>query len=173
MNRRQFTQRITALAAVPLMPAGMVTKAAATATPVAANSNHHMWATFIARVHDKASPEMIKRTLSISNEQAEGVFRDLVRDKILSTPNSAGVSHAMNPFKREFSAGLSSPQSAFQPKPESALKERAEKLMEPESNEDTQQISDDSDTVNHHTPECSDEPDTNIDPDVTNSENPA
>ena len=35
MNRRQFTQRLAALAATPALPAGLATKALASAAPVA------------------------------------------------------------------------------------------------------------------------------------------
>ena len=71
MNRRQFTQRLAALGAVPVMPAGLAT-AATSAMPATAASvgQPYLWAAFVARIHDKASVQMFKRQLSLTDEKA-------------------------------------------------------------------------------------------------------
>ena len=71
MNRRQFTQRLTALGAVPVMPAGL-TAAATSAMPAMAASvgQPYLWATFVAHIHDKASVQMFKHQLSLTDEKA-------------------------------------------------------------------------------------------------------
>jgi len=114
MNRRQFTQRLAAVATAPLVPASLAKSAVA---GTAQASQKHQWAAFIARIHDKASPAMLKRHLSLTDSEAAQVFNNLVKDQIVSRPNEMGFSHAMNPFKRDFGTGLvPAPQSAFKPK---------------------------------------------------------
>lgn len=159
MNRRQFTQRLAALTAAPLIPVPLAAKAA---TPLATNNQHHLWATFIARIHDKASPQMFKRQLSLTDDQAQSVFNDLVQQKVLSVPNASGISNAMNPFKRNFTSGLaSSPQSAFQSSDENKIIDKAKKLLDTEADVE---LENDSDTVNHDTSQCQDESETNTNP---------
>tara|TARA_R110002096_G_scaffold119038_4_gene257763 strand:+ start:12259 stop:12777 length:519 start_codon:yes stop_codon:yes gene_type:complete len=164
MNRRQFTQRLAALAAAPALPAGLASKVMA--TPIVKNNQAQLWATFVARIHDKASPQMFKRQLSLSDEQARDVFNTLVKDKVLSAPNAQGVSHAMNPFKRNLSTGLaSSPQSAFKPKPEKAVENRIKDMLDSDDTEKNHNSTDDSDPVNQMTPQCVDDTEPNIIPD--------
>jgi len=150
MNRRQFTQRLAAVAAAPLVPTGLASSAVAGTAQV---SQKHQWAAFIARIHNKASPAMLKRHLSLSDGEATQVFNALVKDQIISRPNQMGISHAMNPFKRDFGTGLApTPQAAFKPK----VQEAAQKLDQAMDDLD-QFVDSDSVTVNQDTPKCEDD----------------
>ena len=151
MNRRQFTQRLAALATTPAIPTGLAT--AATPAPVAAASvgQPYMWAAFIARVHDKASVQMFKRQLSLTDETAAQVYNSLLHDGIISAPNAHGISNAMNPFKRNFSTSLaSSPQSSFVRK----VEESVDQLLNDDEMVAQQKADDDSEPVNPDSPDC-------------------
>jgi len=144
MNRRQFTQRVAALATTPFVPA--------TILPVLHIGQPYLWAAFIARIHDKASISMFKRHFSLTDEKATQVYNALVSDGTISPPNAQGISHAMNPFKRNFAASMvSAPQSAFKNK----LKNELNQLIE----EGPSEVLDDSEPVNPVSPECEHEPD--------------
>ena len=151
MNRRQFTQRLAALAATPALPASLAT-AATSATPTAAASagQPHLWAAFVARVHDKASVQMFKRQLSLTDEVATQVYDTLLKDGIISMPNAQGVSHAMNPFKRNFTTGLAST-------PQSSFARKVERGVDQFLNEDQVKLENDSEPVNPVSPEYEDE----------------
>ena len=153
MNRRQFTQRLAALAATPALPAGIATAATSAPAATATATQPYMWAAFVARVHDKASVQMFKRQLSLTDETATQVYNSLLNDGIISAPNAQGVSHAMNPFKRNFATSMASnPQSAFKQK----LEEGLDRLLDDEPKLDVK-AGGDSEPVNPDSPKCEDE----------------
>jgi hypothetical protein len=157
MNRRQFTQRLAALASVPAMPAGLVT-AATTGVPATAASvgQPYLWAAFVARIHDKASVQMFKRQLSLTDETATQVYNTLLNDGVISAPNAQGVSHAMNPFKRNFTTGMATaPQTSLKDMVEDGL----DRLLEDDQSDHIEKAEQDSDAVNSVSSICEDEPD--------------
>lgn len=161
MNRRQFTQRLAAIAATPAMPAGMIgsTAAAAAARPLHQFQHPYSWAAFISRIHDKASPQMFKRHLALDDDTAKKVFDTLVRENVISAPNAMGLSHAMNPFKRNFGASIgASPQSAFKAKVDDTLDKAKDALDE--FLDDAPATDADSEPVNLDSSKYEDEPDT-------------
>ena len=157
MNRRQFTQRLAALGAVPVMPAGLAT-AATSAMPATAASvgQPYLWAAFVARIHDKASVQMFKRQLSLTDEKAAQVYNTLLNDGVISVPNAQGVSHAMNPFKRNFATGMA---STTQSSVKSKIEDGYDRLLEDDQQEPVAKVVEDSEPVNSVSPECEDESD--------------
>lgn len=161
MNRRQFSQRLSALFAAPLIP-----KVALAAPALAATNTQqpYYWASFIARIHNKASPALFQRHLSLDAETANQIYRALIKDNVISPPNVHGVSNALNPFARN---GISATTSnAFKPKIETASETtRLDKDLEKSDLSD-----DDSDVVNQDTRQIQDE--TTPHTDSTNSTTP-
>jgi hypothetical protein len=155
MNRRQFTQSLAALAATPALPARLATAATTVPAATASMGQPYLWAAFISRIHDKSSVQMLKRHLSLTDETATQVYKALINDGVITAPNPQGVSHAMNPFKRNFATSMASnPQSAFKQKVEEGL----DRLLDDEPNLDIK-AEDDSEPVNPDSPECEDESD--------------
>jgi hypothetical protein len=161
MNRRQFTQRLAALATTPALPAGMIGSAvsAGATRPLHQFQHPYSWAAFISRIHDKASPQMFKRHLALDDETAKRVFDTLVRENVISAPNAMGLSHAMNPFKRSFGASIgASPQTAFKARVEDTVDKAKDALDEFLEETDTPAL--DSEPVNLDSSKYEDEPDT-------------
>jgi hypothetical protein len=155
MNRRQFTQSLAALAATPALPAQLASAATTVPAATASMGQPYLWAAFISRIHDKSSVQMLKRHLSLTDETATQVYKSLINDGVISAPNAQGVSHAMNPFKRNFATSMASnPQSAFKQKVEEGL----DRLLDDEPKLDLK-AADDSEPVNPDSPECEDESD--------------
>jgi hypothetical protein len=155
MNRRQFTQRLAAIAATPILPASITS--VTMATPAAASAGQpYLWAALVARIHDKASVQMFKRQLSLTDETATQVYNTLLNDGVISAPNAQGVSHAMNPFKRNFATSIgSTPQSSFKQK----IQEGLDHVLDDDQSEPQIKEHDDSVPVNPDSPECHDESD--------------
>jgi hypothetical protein len=163
MNRRQFTQRLAALAATPVLPTSLATVAKAAPAVATSMEQPYLWASFVARIHDKASVSMLKRQLSLTDETAVQVYNSLVNDGVISAPNAQGISHAMNPFKRNFATSMASnPQSAYKQRAEEGL----DRLLGDEDAELRVKDDDDSEPVNSDSPECEDESDIRENPAV-------
>ena len=157
MNRRQFTQRLAAVAATPMLPTGIAS--AATVAPVtttASAGQPYIWASLIARIHDKASVQMFKRQLSLTDDAATQVYNSLMSDGVISAPNAQGVSHAMNPFKRNFASSIgSTPQSSFKQK----INDGLDRILDDDQLEESTKPRDDSEPVNPDSPKCQNESD--------------
>ena len=94
MDRRTFLSSLSALLAVPFLPA----TATATAAP-ASLTPHFATAKMLARCHDRASPEMLARLMRLDGDTANGLYRLLI-DRQVITPGAQGVAHAINPLNR-------------------------------------------------------------------------
>ena len=167
MNRRQFTQRLAALAATPLLPGSTLAKAAApAAAPMHAFTHPYSWAAFVSRIHNKASPDMFKRQLSLSDEMAKQVYDTLIKENVITAPNAVGISQATQPFRRDISAIQNlQPEKAFDKKPaelkakrgETLDEERQDTTPEVEKTDEDIKLEADSETVNQETTELEDD----------------
>ncbi len=97
MKRRTFLTNLAATAALPMIPvkalAGMAPTAAA-----ASMDQPYLWASFITRVHNNASPAMLQRLLKLDPSVATRVYSELVKNNVVTPPNAYGISRAVNPF---------------------------------------------------------------------------
>lgn len=152
MKRRRFLQGLTAAASLPALPLPAATvfggatgaagaSGAAAATGVA-GAQTYLWAEFVARVHDRASPAMLERLLKIDAGTARRVYGELLRDNIITAPDAFGLSRATNPYPnaRVMAGGQVSARAGPRPRPERSADTRAlqEKLPDraPRGNED-------------------------------------
>ena len=80
----------------------------------------------------------------------------MLNDGVISAPNARGVSHDMNPFKRNFTTGMASaPQSSLKSK----IEDGYDRLLEDDQQEPVAKVVEDSEPVNSVSPECEDESD--------------
>lgn len=91
MERRSFTFGLGALFAAPALPI------AAAAPMSAAITEKFATAKLLARCHDRASPEMLKRLMRLDDETANGLFR-LLKDRQVVAPSLDGITRAVNPL---------------------------------------------------------------------------
>ena len=97
MKRRTFLTNLAATAALPFVPM----KALAAAAPTAATASMeqpYLWASFITRVHNNASPAMLQRLLKLDEGMANRVYSELIKNNVVTSPNAYGISRAVNPF---------------------------------------------------------------------------
>lgn len=135
MNRRQFTQGLAALATTPALPAKTLAGAATAAKaaiPLHQYQHPYSWAAFVARIHDKASPEMFARQLSLSDKMAREVYDTLLREKVIGLPDAAGISRAFNPFRQSPEQVLQFQAQTAEQAPQSAHKTPEADQTEPE-----------------------------------------
>lgn len=102
MKRRHLLQGLFALISLPALPLRAATAATATtaATGAAgmAGSQAYLWAEFVTRVHNRASPAMLERLLKIDADTAARVYGELLRDNVITAPDAFGLSRATNPY---------------------------------------------------------------------------
>jgi hypothetical protein len=156
MNRRQFTHRLSALFATPLLPtpalAGIASPIAAAARPLHHFKYPYAWAAFTARAHGKASPEMFEKLLGLPTNQAKEAYAVLMRENVLSAPNALGISRALNPINKSHSELV---KLNAQKRIERALKLEQDILEQ----EETSEAENDSPSVNRDRAELMDETD--------------
>ena len=97
MKRRTFLTNLAATAAVPMMPMKALASVAPTAA-AASMDQPYLWASFITRVHNNASPAMLQRLLKLDKSMASRVYSELVKNNVVTPPNAYGISRAVNPF---------------------------------------------------------------------------
>ena len=114
MKRRSFLKSLTAFAAAPLVPAKALFAAPSTAA-AATLEQPYLWASFITRVHNKASPDMLVRLLKLEPAVAQDVFQKMLSDQVISPPDAFGISRAVNPFP-QFTLSSAPPATAPQAK---------------------------------------------------------
>ena len=100
MNRRQFSQILSAFVATPLAPVKALVPAAGAIRPLHTYQHPYCWAAFLARVHNRASPAMFQRHFNLSPAEAEDVMQVLVREDVVSMAGSSGVFNVTAPFRR-------------------------------------------------------------------------
>ncbi|MEM7439357.1 MAG: hypothetical protein AAF393_07150 [Pseudomonadota bacterium] len=137
MKRRTFLQAASAAVATPALPIAANAAPVVAAAPAAA-AQPYIWAEFVARVHNSASPAMFQRLLKLDEATANGVYRELLRDKVITAPDAFGISKAARPYPHPpLKAGGAKPGkiSRAKPKVEKAFAKdpsRAEKGQEAE-----------------------------------------
>lgn len=139
MKRRTFLQGLSAAATAPLIPAGALAQGARSAGMAAAATQPYLWAEFVARVHDRASPAIFERLLKLDSDTARRVYAELLRDKVLTAPDAFGLSRAANPYPQvHVSAGIGNGPTTPEVKtrmPEPDLK--APRVQETDTGDDT------------------------------------
>ena len=87
MNRRQFAQSLGALAAAPLMPnIALAAPQAAPAIPAGAVK----WASYLTKMHDACTPEMLGTLMRVSPTEAASMTRQLVASNLITPAQSIG-----------------------------------------------------------------------------------
>ena len=127
MNRRDFTKRMAALAAVPAFPTTLSAGTAQAAT--AARHPAHLAASVMARVENKCSPGLLARRFGLDSDTAQTLFTSLQREGIVSASNANGVATAINPFRSTLTKGTANllPKS-LRPKPPADTMPRPKKI---------------------------------------------
>jgi hypothetical protein len=148
MKRRAFLTNLAATAALPMVPF----KALASTTPAAAASvqQPYLWASFITRVHNNASPSMLQRLLKLDEGVAKQVYSELVKNNVVTSPNAYGISRAVNPFPQPGMAHLQSRLS-------SKVVKTSDKALKLNTSEDSFEKSEDSPPVNQEMTASEDE----------------
>ncbi len=163
MKRRTFLTNLAATAALPLVPM----KALAAATPGAAAASieqPYLWASFITRVHNNASPSMLQRLLKLDEGVAKQVYAELVKNNVVTTPNAYGISRAVNPYPQPGMAHMQG-QAATQ------TVETSNKSLKLKETGDEEAIEEDSRPVNQEVTASMDEQ--TPDESLAQTENPA
>ncbi|MEP3785399.1 hypothetical protein [Ascidiaceihabitans sp.] len=88
MKRRTFLTTLTALAAAPALP---------TAAASSVSAKHLATAKLLARCHDRASPEMLKRLMQLDTQTATNIYQALQNQNIV-TSGLDGIARATNPL---------------------------------------------------------------------------
>ncbi len=101
MNRREFTKGLAAAGLAPALPLPSIAKAAPAA--MAAKDPMYFWASFVTRVHNKCSPAMLTRLLSLEPEHSAKLFSQLMADGAVTAPDIYGLSKSTNPLYPEYS----------------------------------------------------------------------
>ncbi len=96
MNRREFTASLAALATTPVLPIGV--SAAAVPQSAVVPAGTYAWAQLIARAQNRCSPTMLVRHLRLSEDAAQQLFNEMLRDGVLRAPGAAGVAQAVQPI---------------------------------------------------------------------------
>ena len=106
MNRRQFTTRLAALFATPVVPAGAVSAAvsAPVAAPVSISAGASSWASYLMAMHKTCTPTMLKSVLNISPEAAETIHGNMVSQGIIKDGN-----RVVREVKQRIKTALESP----------------------------------------------------------------
>ena len=149
MKRRTFLTNLAATATLPMMPL----KALAGAAPVAAAASMeqpYLWASFITRVHNNASPSMLQRLLKLDEGMAKQVYSELLKNNVITTPNAYGLSQAVNPFPQP---GLAHMQSQVSQQ----VVKVSDKSLKLNTSEDENQSDNDSSPVNQEMTASEDE----------------
>lgn len=107
MKRRTFLTNLAATAALPLVPFKALAAAAPTAA-AASMEQPYLWASFITRVHNNASPSMLQRLLKLDEGMAKQVYSELIKNNVVTSPNAYGISKAVNPFPQPGMAHMQS-----------------------------------------------------------------
>lgn len=97
MKQRAFLTNLAATAALPMV----ALKSLAAAVPSAAAASieqPYLWASFISRVHNNASPSMLQRLLKLDENVAQQVYSELINNNVITSPNAYGISRAVNPY---------------------------------------------------------------------------
>lgn len=107
MNRREFTRGLAALGVAPALPLPNLAKAApAAAATVAVNSavveSMYFWGWFVARSHKICSPEILAKMLKMDAAVADEVYARLLGNGVITAPNAAGISRAVDPLNDAF-----------------------------------------------------------------------
>jgi len=166
MNRRQFTSGLATVAALPKLP--LPAAGAVSAQPLHMYKPPYVWAAFIARVHDKASPATLKRHLNLSDADAKHVFDTLLKEGVLTAPNTAGVSTPLAPFKRSVDQMIRFQTASTQAAHPAAEKSRPAELWDQLTNETDQT---DLNLVNQDLPPSPDD-DTESTPPIVHNDTP-
>ena len=97
MNRRQFTQRLGALFALPaLPPPAALASAAQVGTPAAAvPSGAYFWAEYLQTLHETCTPGMLKSLMNMSEKAAESLHRELVSQGVIA--RTGAVTRGLKP----------------------------------------------------------------------------
>ena len=165
MKRRSFLKFFSAFASVPFLPGKAIAGTVQTAAAVKGIEQPYLWATFVSRVHNKSSPAMLQRLLKLEPDVAHAVYDRLIQNKIITTPNSWGLSQAINPFP-QFT--LSGPTNSAPMVKTAERKLTAKKTgTTDESHEIPEQIADseeDSPSVNHEMADLADGKNTETEP---------
>lgn len=85
MKRRTFLTNLAATAALPMIPAKALAGMAPTAA-AASMDQPYLWASFITRVHNNASPAMLQRLLKLDPSVATRVYSELVKNNVVTPP---------------------------------------------------------------------------------------
>jgi len=109
MKRRTFLTNLAATAALPMVPLKSLAAAAPTAA-AASIEQPYLWASFITRVHNNASPSMLQRLLKLDESVAKQVYSELIKNNVVTSPNAYGISRAVNPYPQP---GLAHMQGQF------------------------------------------------------------
>lgn len=149
MKRRTFLTNLAATAALPMMPLKALA-GAAPAAAVASMEQPYLWASFITRVHNNASPAMLQRLLKLDEGMASRVYSELVKNNVVNSPNAYGISRAVNPFPQPGMAHMQGQLSSQATKP-------SDKSLKLKSSDDFTEIEDDSPPVNHEVTPSEDE----------------
>ena len=96
MNRREFNTSLAALAATPALPFGVTAATASQSAAVPAGT--YAWAELIARAQTRCSPAMLARQLHLSQDVAQQLFNEMLRDGVLRAPGAAGIAEAAKPI---------------------------------------------------------------------------
>jgi len=122
MNRREFTKGLMAAGVVPAVPIPALAKVA----PVAAATKDSMyiWASFVTRVHNKCSPDMLTRLLKIDPAHSAKLYAKMLSDGSITAPNAFGISQSTNPLNQQFATvtGHGKNAATVTEKPETKLK---------------------------------------------------
>jgi hypothetical protein len=149
MKRRTFLTNLAATAALPLVPMQALASAAPTAA-AASLEQPYLWASFITRVHNNASPSMLQRLLKLDEGTAKQVYSELVKNNVVTSPNAYGISRAVNPFPQPGMAHLQGQLS-------SKVVKTLDKSLKLNTSEDEAEFDDDSPPVNQEMTASEDE----------------
>lgn len=88
MKRRTFLTTLTAIVASPALP---------TAAASTVSAKHLATAKMLARCHDRASPEMLKRLMQLDTQTATNIYQALQNQNIVAT-GLDGIARAASPL---------------------------------------------------------------------------
>lgn len=137
MKRRSFLQGLSAAAATPMVPGGALARMTTSGGMAAASAQPYLWAEFISRVHNRASPAMFERLLKLDGDTARRVYGELLRDNVVTAPDAFGLSRAANPYPQaHVTAGMRSSATTSQPAPKKETPSNVRKVLPSEDVED-------------------------------------
>lgn len=156
MNRRQFTQRLAAVAALPSVPIPATATPIASANTVTYGMNPYVWAKYTARINKHLSPELLQTALGFGRTESANMMTRLVKERVLSPPNALGVCQTSTEYLRSFSQkeSLVKASNSIREFLDEKLEKASEKLANEVISEDTDHQQEDAPSIADNSPQA-------------------